>query len=39
MTTSVLDSDNVDRWDDDLDGLEGFLLDMMNEEKEDRERS
>ena len=30
MTTSVLESDSVDRWDDDLDGLDGFLLDMVS---------
>ena len=36
MTISVRESESVDRWDDDLDGLEAFLVDIV-ERKERRE--
>ena len=33
ITISVRESESVDRWDDDLDGLEGFLVDIVEKGK------
>ena len=37
ITISVRESESVDRWDDDLDGLEGFLVDIVERGGKKRE--